>query len=115
MVTAAAMTAADTLVCAPRGDDWLERVSQSGLFTPHDQVRIMAAELCHAIATTTVDAATTSMIVGLVRALGDPCGYVSQIAAAALMRSGDPKGVEAAARYWQAVAWDGALRIGANY
>ena len=59
--------------------------------------------------------AISSMTAGLIQALGDSCGYVSQIAAMALMRGGDPKGLTAAARYWQAVAWDGALRIGANY
>ena len=59
----AAATAVDMLQGAPRADEWLARVSQSGLFAPHDQVRIMSAELCLAIAT----ASTTTVKTGAFR------------------------------------------------
>jgi hypothetical protein len=42
-------------------------------------------------------------------------GYVAEIAAKALHNGGGKQGADAAARYWQAVAWDGSLRLGANY
>ena len=70
----------------------------------------MAAELANALATGAASA-TDALVAGL----ADPCGYVSQIAAAALLRTGGQRGIAAAARYWQASAWDGALRVGANY
>ena len=93
-----------------RGGAGLPLTSQSGLFCAHDQVRVMAAELANALATGAASATDA-----LVAALADPCGYVSQIAATALLRTGGQRGIAAAARYWQASAWDGALRVGANY
>eukprot|EP01048_Picozoa_sp_COSAG05_P028231 COSAG05_NODE_8653_length_683_cov_1.327055_1_plen_93_part_00 len=55
----AAVTAADMLQGAPRADDWLGRISQSGLFAPHDQVRILSAELCLAVATASATTVNT--------------------------------------------------------
>eukprot|EP01051_Picozoa_sp_SAG22_P014512 SAG22_NODE_1770_length_3614_cov_1.183784_2_plen_204_part_00 len=111
-LAAAAEAVAETITGPPRAAEWLALESQSGLFCPLDQVKVLAAELAFALGSHCTGPA---VIDALIAALSGTCGYVSEIAAKALHGSGERRGLDAAARYWQAVAWDGALRIGANY
>jgi hypothetical protein len=107
---AAAAAVTEVLGGGARSEEWLVLSSQSGLFCAHDQVQLMAAELAVALGQR-----ATPAVEALVSALSHRCGYVSAVSAVALRRTRDAGGAEALARYWQAVAWDGSLRAGANY
>lgn len=62
----------------------------------------MAAELASALAAASAHQGGGSPAdAALVSALSDPVGYVSQLAATALLRGGGRAGIAAASRFWQ--------------